>query len=158
MDSVDKIATVIPKLKNQLSFLKEREKLFDKSTVMREKGKENDALYNNVSNFLSSSTSLSLFRSSSGLLSDLPEEPPALEGQFLNRPTTHLDAMLIPEESINESLNVPFPIEYVVSSLLSPLLKDIEDGAIQKFGPHRNNRQILIDIVCHDLMNKYNLW
>jgi hypothetical protein len=149
MDTVDKIATVIPKLKYQLLFLKEREKLFEKTTFNTEKEKENEATYNNSSDFPLSSTSPSSLRLSSELLSDLSQQ---------SHTVTHVDAMLIPKELIDVSLNVPFPNEYVVPPLPASLVNDIENGATHKFGPHHANRQILIDIVCHDLLNKYNLW
>ncbi len=61
MDSIDKITTIIPKLKNQLLFLKEREELFDKTAVIREKEKGDDAPCNIASENFSSLTNSSLF-------------------------------------------------------------------------------------------------
>ena len=158
MDSIDKICTVIPKLKNQLVFLKEREKLFDQAVVNRDNDKENDAPFINVSEISPPSAKPSSFRSSSEILFNLPQRRPLIEEQFLNQTTTHGDVSLIPKGPDDENLRVPFPFEYVVPSLPASLVKDIETGAIQKFGPHHSNRQILIDIVSHDLVDKYNLW
>jgi hypothetical protein len=61
------------------------------------------------------------------------------------------------EQPIEVHVNTVFPEEYIVPTLPQSLMKDIENGLIQKFGPHCSNRQVLIDAVCHDLCSKFNL-
>ncbi|CAF4195511.1 unnamed protein product [Adineta steineri] len=63
-------------------------------------------------------------------------------------------------DQFNDSTNIDvlFPDEYSVPSLPSSLIKDIEDGALYKFGPHYSNRQILIDAISYDLIENYKLF
>jgi hypothetical protein len=122
-------------LKQQLLFLKEREKLFQ---VDRE---------NVSSNINPSITTTTSITNSSSLL-----EP------VINLST--MDDMkndLFDEQQVEEQMNLSFPDKYVVPELPKVLLQDIDTGALHKFAPHHSNRQVLIDIVTHDLIYKYNL-
>jgi hypothetical protein len=135
MNSVDKITILIPKLKQQLIFLKEREKLF----------KTNDD--SSIERLDASSISSTNANSSSSSLESIND--------------------LLPKESVNDlspdqvlldrDTNVLFPDEYTIPTLPNSLLKDIEEGALDKFGPHFSNRQVLIDAITYDLVHKYKL-
>lgn len=138
MNSIDKITSLIPKFKQQLLFLNEREKLFIKS---------NDNLSSSSTNLNSSSLSSS---SSSSSLSESVSDGSTHESK--NNVTSEYDqSLMVPEKS------VLFPDKYVIPPLPNGLLKDIQDGALNKFGPHYSNRQILIEAIANDLINKYKM-
>ena len=135
MDSIEKITTLFPKLKQQLLFLKEREKLF---TI-------NDN--NSISSIDSSSGSPTNCNPSSSLV-ELP----------INSSTNDdTNEHVLNEAPAKQKMNLLFPDEYIIPTLPNSLLQDIETGALHKFGPHHTNRQILIDIITHDLIEKYQL-
>lgn len=50
-----------------------------------------------------------------------------------------------------------FPEKYVIPPLPDSLMKDIEDGLLNKFGPHYSNRQIMIDAITYNLVDEYKL-
>ena len=58
---------------------------------------------------------------------------------------------------IIEDVDELFSRGYVIPSLPQALIKDVEQGILHKFGPHCSNRQILIEAVAFDLIDKYNL-
>ncbi|CAM4942781.1 unnamed protein product [Rotaria socialis] len=70
----------------------------------------------------------------------------------------YMDDRLFEESSVKQKSNILFPIEYIIPALPDSLLQDIEAGALHKFGPHHTNRQVLVDIVTHDLINQYDLF
>ncbi|CAF4187904.1 unnamed protein product, partial [Rotaria sordida] len=61
------------------------------------------------------------------------------------------------EVPVKQGINLFFLDEYIIPTLPNSLFPDIETGALHKFGPHHTNRQILIDIIIHDLVEKYHL-
>jgi hypothetical protein len=135
MNSVDKITTLIPKFKQQLVFLKEREKLFkanDDSPIQRVDAPSISSTSSN-SSFLSPESINT--HSTIASMNNLP----------LNQPLVDRDT------------NVAFPDEYTIPPIPNSLLKDIEEGALDTFGPHFSNRQVLIDVITHDLIQKYKL-
>ena len=99
---------------------------------------------------LSASTNLNLSASSSSSLSELISDHSATE--FIHNATSECDQLLMAHER-----NVLFPDKYVILPLSNALLKDIQDGALNKFGPHYSNRQILIESIANDLINNYNM-
>jgi len=135
MDNIDKVAKVIPKLKYQLLFLKEREKLF--------KPNDNKSISNNDSSS-GISTDCNVFSSPNNVINN------ALSNEGAND-------QILEETSVKENINSVFPDEYIIPQLPQSLLQDIEAGALHKFGPHHANRQVLIDTITYDLINKYNL-
>ncbi|CAF0965685.1 unnamed protein product [Didymodactylos carnosus] len=135
MDSIEKIATLFPELKHQLMFWKEREKLFQVF---------ND---NSVSS-IDSSPAIPIN-------SSLPDSPL----RSMNNLSTNdcmIDQML-GKATIKQETNLIFPDEYTIPVLPKALVQDIETCLLHKFGPHHTNRQILIDTITHDLIEKYNL-
>ncbi|CAF3542494.1 unnamed protein product [Rotaria socialis] len=136
MGSIDKTTTLFPKLKQQLLFLSEREKLL--------KVQKTDL----ISSIDSSSITSTNFSSSSSSI-----KPAA------NCSTDdYMDDRVFEESSVKQKSNILFPIEYIIPALPDSLLQDIEAGALHKFGPHHTNRQVLVDIVTHDLINQYDLF
>jgi hypothetical protein len=128
MDTVEKIAAVIPKLKYQLIFLKERDALM--STAADGSTKSTD----------SPSTSLTV-----------------LPGSTSSVPSTSDDHAILDQSRNEEKHSDPFPEKYIIPPLPSSLLKDIDDGSLHKFGPHFSNRQILIETIAHNLIDEYKL-
>ena len=128
MDTVEKIATVLPTLKYQLIFLREREAVMSKAadTSMR------------------------------SMDASPPFSTTALVTTGSAQSTSNDDSA--PDQSpVAEKDNDHFPAKYVIPPLPNSLLKDIEDGLLNKFGPHFSNRQVLIDTVAHDLIDNYKL-
>lgn len=134
MDSIEKLSTILPKLKHQLLFLNEREKLF----------KVNDE---NSTPRADSSISITN--------SDQPSYPiDSVNSLSANDNMNHQE---LEESVIDKNMKLFFSDEYLIPTLPHQLVEDIEAGALHKFAPHHTNRQILIDIISHDLINKYNL-
>ncbi|CAM4851376.1 unnamed protein product, partial [Rotaria magnacalcarata] len=114
MDSIDKATTLFPKLKQQLLFLSEREKLL--------KVQKTDL----ISSIDSSSITSTNFSSSSSSI-----KPAA------NCSTDdYMDDRVFEESLVKQKSNILFPIEYIIPALPDSLLQDIEAGALDKFGPH----------------------
>jgi hypothetical protein len=128
MDTVEKIAAVIPKLKYQLIFLKERDALM--STAENSSTKSTDSL------------SMSLA---------------ALPGSTSSVPLESNDYATLDQSQTEQRHSDPFPEKYIIPPLPSSLLKDIDDGSLHKFGPHFSNRQILIETIAHDLIDTHKL-
>jgi hypothetical protein len=126
MDTVEKIATVLPTLKYQLIFLKEREAVMSKiaDTSMRS---------------MDAPSSVIAIASTGSAQSTSNDDPAA------------------DQSSVEERGNDHFPAKYVIPPLPNSLLKDIEDGSLNKFGPHFSNRQVLIETIAHDLIDNYKL-
>lgn len=130
MDTVEKIAAAIPKLKYQLVFLKEREVLM--KTIA-------DSSMESID---SSPVPLSISTESTSFLQAALDDDD--------------DAAVDP--SVDGSKNSdPFPDKYIIPPLPDSLIKDIESRALKKFGPHYSNRQVLIDAIAHDLTDKHKL-
>ena len=140
MNSIETITTLMPKFKQQLLFLYEREKLFIKS---------NDNLTEPIVSS-SASTNLDLSASSSSSLSESISDHSATE--FIHNASSECDQLLMAQEK-----NLLLPDKYVIPPLPNALLKDIQDGALNKFGPHYSNRQILIESIANDLIDNYNM-
>lgn len=134
MDNMEKIKSIFPKLKQQLLFLKEREKLFkindDKSNPSADSFIEiinGDFSFNNIQSTIDISTDDNV--------NNQPCDVPPVE----------------------QRLQPKFPDEYIIPTLPRSLIQDIEAGDMSKFGPHHANRQIIIDTIAHDLINTYCL-
>lgn len=145
MDSVEKITTLIPKFKQQLIFLKEREKLFKSNDGYSIHSTDSSSILS-TNAYLSSSPSTNSNSSSSSHISILHHS----SEESINNSSS--DQSLVARD-----MNICFPDEYTIPSLPRNLMKDIEEGNLSKLGPHFANRQILIDTITHDLINKYNL-
>ena len=128
MDNVEKVAGVIPKLKYQLIFLKERDVLMSTST---------DDPMNTVQPVPVS-------------LSTTSQETSSVQ-EIFDFDTT------LNQSSIQSKNDDQFPEKYVIPPLPHSLMKDIEAGSLHKFGPHYSNRQILIDTVAHNLVDEFKL-
>ncbi|CAF1479913.1 unnamed protein product, partial [Rotaria sordida] len=134
MNSVEKITTLFTKLKQQLLFLKECEKLFT----------ANDD--NSISSIDSSSVDPTNYN------------PPSSPIELRINSSTNDDTNdhVLDEVPVKQEMNLFFLDEYIIPTLPNSLLPDIETGALHKFGPHHTNRPILIDIIIHDLVEKYH--
>lgn len=155
MNSVERISQLIPKLKQQLVFLEEREKLFrrvDDGSISCDRPLSNTSTIPKTPTFTlpnaqtSPAVSVNLQSPSSTYLSS----------------TNLLSTMSTDNSTTDQAVTgagVPssFPDVYEVPILPKALLKDIEDGNLKTFGPHYQGRQILIDAVVHDLIENYNL-
>ncbi|CAF1274961.1 unnamed protein product [Rotaria sordida] len=135
MDSIEKITTLFPKLKQQLLFLEKREKLFTA----------------NDNNSISSIDLLSVNSTNFNPCSSPVELP--INSSTNDNTSDHV----LSEVLVKQEMNLFFPDEYIIPTLPNSLLQDIETGALHKFAPHHTNRQILIDIITHDLIEKYHL-
>lgn len=135
MDNIEKTTALLPKLKHQLLFLKEREKLFQV---------DHENVSSNTNPSITTTASITI---SSSLLE------PVIDLSTID----DMKNDLFDEQQAEEQMNLSFPDKYVVPDLPKGLLQDIDTGALQKFEPHHSNRQVLIDIVTHDLIYKYNL-
>lgn len=128
MDSVEKIATIIPKLKYQLIFLKERESL------------------------------MTMINSNSSHTTDQSSALPSIStGATFTHQATSGDAVTHDQSMVANKATALFPDKYVVPPMPDSLLKDVADGQLQKFGPHYTNRQVLIDAIAHDLIDQFQL-
>ncbi|CAM2726060.1 unnamed protein product [Rotaria socialis] len=146
MNSVERISQLIPKFKQQLLFLEEREKLFTK--------------INDYSVQCDGSLSTILTNSQTTSMVPINSQP----STFVPVPTTDslskesMDYSRSDHSDVGAYINIAFPDDYKIPLLPKALIKDIEDGILEKFGPHCANRQILIDAIVYDLLDKYNLF
>ncbi|CAF4393012.1 unnamed protein product, partial [Rotaria magnacalcarata] len=62
------------------------------------------------------------------------------------------------QSNVGVAISKPFQDDYKIPSLPNAVIKDIEQGKLEKFGPHCANRQILIDAIVYDLRDNYNLF
>ncbi|CAF1447885.1 unnamed protein product [Adineta steineri] len=136
MSNVERISTVIPTFKQQLLFLKEREKLFQTN---------NGILINSSGSSSSSSTNLNSSSSS-------------IESISNNLFSKSLDQLTSDQSFDEQMIKQTFPDKYIIPPLPDAVLKDIEEAALHKFGPHCSNRQILVDAVAHDLISNYKIF
>jgi hypothetical protein len=153
MNNVERISTVIPTFKQQLLFLKEREKLFQTNSDISVQSVGSASFSSTNLNLSSSSTNLNLsssstnFNSSSSSIESISNH---LFNESLNQSTS--------DQSFDEQkIKQTFPDKYIIPLLPDAVVKDIEEAALHKFGPHCSNRQILIDAVAHDLINNYKV-
>jgi len=144
MNNVERISTVIPTFKQQLLFLKEREKLFQTNSDISVQSVGSASFSSTNLNLSSSSTN---FNSSSSSIESISNH---LFNESLNQSTS--------DQSFDElKIKQTFPDKYIIPLLPDAVVKDIEEAALHKFGPHCSNRQILIDAVAHDLINNYKV-
>lgn len=136
MNSMDKISTLIPKFKQQLAFLSEREKLFKKSNENVTQAADPSSMPSTNCNLSSASESVS------GSTSDVSICNTSSESD---------------QSTSAKEINELFPEKYIIPPLPNSLVKDIQEGTLNKFGPHCSHRQILIELVVYDLINTYNL-
>ncbi|CAF1538951.1 unnamed protein product [Adineta steineri] len=146
MSTVERISVIIPKFKQQLIFLEEREKLFKKISDCSIEFSKSSFIITTNSQPSSpiSSSSQALFLESRSTLDVLPKSSIA---QSSFEPSV-----------IQEEIHEPLPSNYVIPTLPNALLNDITKGDLKHFGPHCANRQILIDTIVYDLIDKFNLF
>jgi hypothetical protein len=135
MDSIEKITMLFPKLKQQLLFLRQREKLFEVG---------DDNLVRSIDRSSITATSSSLSSTSIEAITDLSTND-------------DMNDQILEEAPNKQELNIFFPDDYIIPTLPDAVLQDIQTGALHKFGPHHTNRQVIIDTITYDLINKYNL-
>ena len=157
MDNVDGIKSIFPKYKQQLLFLRERERLFNLSSALNE-NKENEIVTldtSHSSSYLANSISMDVVASTPKKTQssyDVHRSSPV-------KPLTHEIPVLLSPNVIGDcSSKIPLLDSYRLNSLPSSLLKDIDSGDLSKFNSHCKNRQILIDAVFYDLTTNYNIW
>ena len=80
-----------------------------------------------------------------------------LESQIISLINNNMNDEMLEKPSTETEIHLTFPDQYVIPTLPNSLLEDIEAGTIHKFAPHHTNRQVLIDTIAYDLINKYNL-
>jgi hypothetical protein len=147
MNSVERISQLIPKFKQQLIFLEEREKLFRK---INDYPVEHDS---SLSNATAISQTLSIVSTNS----PSPSSSLVPTNNLLSKIST-IDIDLISDGSgAGADGTISFPDVYQIPLLPNALVKDIQDGILDKFGPHCSNRQVLIGAVAYDLIKNYNL-
>ena len=146
---------MIPKFKQQMLFLEERERLFKSiNDCSSESGGSSSITSTNSQTpaIITTNSSSSAIVTTNSLLSSVALDPTT---DFL--PKESIDIATTDESRVSTDINIPFPDDYIIPTLPNGLIKDIEEGTLAKFGPHCSNRQILIDVIAHDLIDKYNL-
>ena len=149
---MERISVLIPKFKQQLIFLEEHTKLFQKINDCsisgdNELSKESTncrSLVAASANVLTSSPAPINSQSSASIL--VNSQP----SSFVRTNTTQDD-----QSSPDPANGIPFPKEYKIPVLPNELMKDIDNGKMETFGPHCTNRRILIDAISHDLFDGY---
>ncbi|CAF3367851.1 unnamed protein product [Rotaria sp. Silwood2] len=155
LNNVERISPLIPKLKQQLIFLDEREKLFrrvDHGSISCDSPLSNTSTIPKTPIFtlLNAQTlpAVSVNSKSSSSIN--------LSNTNLSS-TMSMDNSTTDQVIIAADVSSSFPDVYEVPILPKALLKNIEAGNLTSFSPHCQGRQILIDAVVHDLVEKYNL-
>jgi hypothetical protein len=157
MNNVDAIKSIFPKYKQQLLFLRERERLFDVSSTLNDNKENETATQDTISSSSCAVSSISMAvaastpkktRSSYDVHESHPDETLTHEIPRLRSPNVMRDC----------SSKIPLPDTYRLNSLPSSLLNDIDSGDLSKFSSHCKNRQVLIDAIFYDLTTNYNIW
>lgn len=151
MSTLDSAKTFFPKYKQQLLFLREREKLSTADPQM-EDNNENEVHGGSsivTPDPISPPSDTSIIPS---LMTDIREE--SIDQSSIHDITTGQSS----DSIINVETKARLPDEYSISSLPLSLLNDIDRGDLSKFNNHCKNRQILMDTLFFDLTTKYNLW
>ncbi|CAF4165901.1 unnamed protein product [Adineta steineri] len=156
LNNVERISQLIPKLKQQLIFLEEREKLFRK---VDDGSISYDGSLFNIPTIPKTPVFTLPNAQTSPAVSLNSKSPSSIYLSNANLSST----MAMENSTTDEFLTaagVPssFPDVYEVPILPKALLKDIGGGNLKTFGPHCQGRQILIDAVVHDLIENYNLF
>lgn len=156
MNSIERIGQIIPKFKQQLIFLEEREKLF----------RQIDA--DQISSCDLTSSTSTIPKPSNWSSASNQSPPPVSMNSIPSDFTPPTNNTLTTITTINTSksdqtttgTNAPlssFPDAYQVPPLPNEWVKLIDAGKLDCFGTHCHGRQILIDIVVHDLIENYDL-
>lgn len=156
MNSVERISQIIPKFKQQLIFLEQREKLFNRkngSSILVDESSSDASTTSQATPIVANNYPLS-----AGVL-------PSVDASTSRDSVRTIHSLLqistdpstFDESSVGDDTNVVFPSVYQILPLPRVLIKDIENGCLDKFGPYCSNRQVLIDTVVHDLIENYNL-
>ena len=163
---------LIPKFKQQLIFLEEHTKLFQKINDCSISG-DNElskeftncrSLVAASANILTSSPAPINYQSSASSLVDSQSSASSLinaqssasisvnsqSPSFIRTNTTQAD-----QSTPDRTNGILFPKEYKIPVLPNELIKDIDNGKMETFGPHCTNRRILIDAISHDLFDAY---
>jgi hypothetical protein len=151
MSTLESAKTFFPKYKQQLLFLRERDKLFTGDQKI-DQNKENEVFERSSVVTLDPITS--------------PNNMPLASSTMINAEATAIEEssareILIERNSdavVDSPPKATLPDEYSIPSLPLSLLNDIDRGDLSKFNSHCRNRQILIDTVFFDLTTKYYLW
>lgn len=147
MNNVERISMIIPKFKLQLLFLEEREKLLKSNVDCPEQRTISS------SNTTTGSPAVQCISVDSQATPSTLKSAAAVDSPLkaiMNNPTCE-------RSDITEDVDELFSRGYVIPPLPQALIKDVEQGILHKFGPHCSNRQILIEAVAFDLIDKYNL-
>ena len=152
LNSVERISVLIPKLKQQLIFLEEHAKLFQKINDCSISG-DNELSNESISCqslVAASANVLSLSAASINTQSAAPDLVNSQSSSVVRKNTTQAD------QSIADPANrISLPEEYKIPLLPNGLMKDIDNREMELFGPHRTNRRILIDAIAYDLSDRY---
>lgn len=152
MNDMDCIKSIFPKYKQQLLFLHHRKKLFDALIPIDVLNKENEKIASSTISEPSSDVSSdakcvdSFVDTQESLLRDVPMQE-----------ISNVESSMFHIESTN---SIALPNNYRIPSQDLPpsILIDINKGDLSKFNSHCKNRQILIDVLFHDLTRNYKLW
>lgn len=159
MNDNESIKSIFPTLKQQLLFLRERRNLFDDLST-KDTNKENETVSELTRSFITDikpSSNESICASSS---------PKTIIPVIHSQDSSLCDVTNTLEISIENKSNLditpparlPLPDHYLLPLLPPSLLNDIENGDLSKFNSHCKNRQILLDVIFHDLTERYNIW
>jgi hypothetical protein len=160
LNNVERISQLIPKFKQQLIFLEEREKLFRK---INDDSIPCGDLLPNTSTISKTSVCTSTNSQASTVFSTNSKSSSSISSSSIYLQKTNLSSTISIDNSTHdefvggEDTHPSFPDVYQIPSLPYALVKDIEAGILNNFGPHFHGRQILIDAVVHDLIDNYNL-
>ena len=125
--------------------MEEREKLFRK---IHNYPNENGGLLADTSTISQTSSAVSINSPSASCA-------PASTDNLLSKIST--DNSTSDQPGVGTDATLPFSDIYQIPLLPIALIKDVQDGILDKFRPHCSNRQILIDTVAYDLIENYNL-
>lgn len=159
MDSIDSIKTIFPTLKQQLLFLRERNKIFDEQSTRSVQQQKEPGCKSPQKSIHTGDSSLCSAILDSELIAN-PRDTShrseiSLDGIRNNSASPKNDDF---KSMNNLSSKLSLPDNYCLPPLPSSLLDDIGKGDLSKFNNHCRNRQILIETIFHDLTERYNLW
>ena len=143
MNSLDLLKPFKLSYKNQIVFLKEREKLFSSKPNPEQ---------TSLSSSPTESSRLVIDEAPEVITEDVTEnENESPDDTVLESSTT---TTTLSDNSVNEK---PLPNPYILPNLPDPVLSAMQSKQMEKFQKLCNFRSIILDAVYYDLKNNYNL-
>ncbi|CAF5149123.1 unnamed protein product, partial [Rotaria magnacalcarata] len=137
LNSIERVSPLIPKFKQQLIFLEEYQKLFKKTDDRS--ARYDDSLSSVTANCEIPSDVLQNSQESSMVSMNSSASSIVLVSTNDREPNEFMHSSRFNQSNVGVAISKPFQDDYKIPSLPNAVIKDIEQGKLEKFGPHCAN-------------------